>query len=296
MVPRGERQRFSVCEESGRRLNWSCVEHAELSQRAGALPPCLLAPAVFLDLFSKAAGLSCSSKLGKYSVPKGDGGCAVRISVVFFWTLWCLRRQGAENKGWNWTTCDREPREAPSFLPSNQRSLFCLAASLQLPHELCPCPLLPYSPSSPSQGLSSPSPPCNTFGCCKPGRGDAQLFSSSWAMSSSFLGFPSAGLPFSGAPGDSHFSVQINAHPTLGSLSLRAWEINIEEHSGAEIAPIRLKAPVSLDVYPRSYGGIAKSPPCFCFPFLHSLLFLPYPIWYLSDTVLLPPELLIRKR
>lgn len=150
-------------------------------------------------------------------------------------------------------------------------------------------------PQLPQQGLSSPSPPCNIFGCCKLGR-DAQLFSSSWAMSSSFPGFPSAGLPFSGAPGDSRFSVQINAHPTLCSLSLRAWEINIEEHSGAEIAPIRLKAPVSLDVYPRSYGGIAKSPPCFCFPFLHSLLFLPYPIWYLSDTVLLPPELLIRKR
>lgn len=222
-------------------------------------------------------------------------GLRCKNFCCIFWTLWWLRRQGAENKGWNWTTRGREPREAPSFLPSNQWSLFCLAASLQLPHELCPCPLLPYSPSSPSQGLSSPSPPCNIFGCCKLGR-DAQLFSSSWAMSSSFPGFPSAGLPFSGAPGDSRFSVQINAHPTLCSLSLRAWEINIEEHSGAEIAPIRLKAPVSLDVYPRSYGGIAKSPPCFCFPFLHSLLFLPYPIWYLSDTVLLPPELLIRKR
>lgn len=84
------------------------------SVRAGACAPCLPAPAIFLDLFKKAAGLSCSAELRKYSVPRGDGGCTVRISVGFLlWTSRCLWKQGDKNKGWNWTIHSRELHEAP---------------------------------------------------------------------------------------------------------------------------------------------------------------------------------------
>lgn len=50
-----------------------------------------------------------------FSPPKGVGGCAVRISVVFLTPAsWCLWKQGPESKGWSWTMRGWELYEAPS--------------------------------------------------------------------------------------------------------------------------------------------------------------------------------------
>lgn len=79
---------------------------------AGALPLSLLVP----GLFKKSSSSRLLFQTRKiFSPPKGMGGCAVRISVVFLTPAsQCLWKQGPESKGWSRTMCGWEPYEASS--------------------------------------------------------------------------------------------------------------------------------------------------------------------------------------
>lgn len=201
------------------------------SVRAGACAPCLPAPAIFLDLFKKAAGLSCSAELRKYSVPRGDGGCTVRISVGFLlWTSRCLWKQGDKNKGWNWTIHSRELHEAP--WPCLQTR--CSYCSWQLTYSFSSSSVhAPHAHSTASLNVTS------------------RLWSSAFFMvliSLHQLPQLSKYWPsISWTSGSDHFLTSDNSRScalSLSAVSLRALEINIEEYSRTEITPIRLKAPV----------------------------------------------------
>lgn len=158
-----KRQWFNVCEELCKGLNWPCVVWAEFRQWAGDLPLCLLAPAIFLDLFKKAAGFSCSSKLGKYSVPKGDGGCAVRISAVFL-TPACNVYGSRELKakarvGYQVVVSRRKPlqtRGSLFWLSSTSAGVAPLPAFLGLPHNSAHTSHVCFTGSLAFQGLSFP--------------------------------------------------------------------------------------------------------------------------------------------
>lgn len=84
--------------------------------------------------------------------PKGEGGCAVRISVVFLTpALQCLWKQGPESKGWSWIMRGWEPYEAPldccmhvligiqSRSPHTRSANTPHAPSSGSPYHLCQC-------------------------------------------------------------------------------------------------------------------------------------------------------------
>lgn len=114
---------------------------------------------VFLDSFKKAAGLSCSSELRKYSVPKGDEGCSVRIYFVFLTPVsWWLWKQGTESKGWSQIICSWEPYEtSPNKWISVLTNIQPRAAHTSSAN----------APScSPAQASSHYLPQCGTSDCC----------------------------------------------------------------------------------------------------------------------------------
>lgn len=100
--------------------------------------------------------------------PKGEGGCAVRISVVFLTpVLQCLWKQGPESKGWSWIMRGWEPYEAPSdccmyvLIGIQSRSLHTRSAntprapSSGSPYHLCQCASSNFIP-----GLHAEFCPC----------------------------------------------------------------------------------------------------------------------------------------
>lgn len=153
-----------------------------------------------------------------FSPPKGVGGCAVRISVVFLTPAsWCLWKQGPESKGWSWTMRGWEPYEAPSdhwisvLIGNQSRSFHTRSASAPSssgsPYHLCQ-----WGTSDCIPGLHAEFCPC-----CS-------------CLSHSFPSFSRVGLAFSWTQGLFIHAEDMSCFRTL--------EINIEEYRRAEIAPI----------------------------------------------------------
>lgn len=113
------------------------------------------------------------------------------------------------------------------------------------PHQLCQCPLLPCSPPVPQSGTAltvSPSVAPLTAAFLGLLLSSAHVSHACLPASLAFQGLDifrdTLRWPFLHAR-----DCRLHA-PFPGTLSLRALEINTEEHRRAEIAPIILKAPV----------------------------------------------------
>ena len=128
---------------------------SRIQQWAGALPLCLLAPAVFLDLFKKASGPSCSSKLWKMlSTQRGRGLHDENFCCFSNSSITCLWKQGAESKGCS-QICSQEPHEAPL----NEQISVVTGMQPRAPHSSSAnATVCPAAAWLPSPGLPSPSP------------------------------------------------------------------------------------------------------------------------------------------